>query len=194
MGFQTFKVPEGVGGRYSVLTPVGLLPLAVAGVNVAELLKGAAAAAEDCTRASLWSNPAYAFAVLMHAADEKKKRSILVMMPTRTPWPRGRLVRPNWAESLGKRLSTPGREFFAGKTPVKAVGARTSTPSFSLYGKAPRQGHRLPGDQSSVDIGYRTCSRISRTSPTWADTPGRTPARTSRRPRPGLWPEPDGRT
>ena len=46
-GFKTFVIPDDVGGRYSVLTPVGLLPIAVAGFDIAKLLKGAQAAAKD---------------------------------------------------------------------------------------------------------------------------------------------------
>lgn len=50
-GYETFVVPDNVGGRYSVLTPVGLLPIAVAGIDIDKLMAGAAAERERCMRA-----------------------------------------------------------------------------------------------------------------------------------------------
>ena len=139
MSFETYDVPPGVGGRFTVLTPVSLLPLAIAGVNVAELLRGAAVAAEDCTKASMWSNPAYLFAALMFALREKKKRSTVVMMPYAdslagvADW-----FAQLWAESLGKRLSVKGREVWAGQTPIKAVGATDQHSQLQLYMEGPQ--------------------------------------------------------
>ena len=46
MGYETFVIPDNVGGRFTVLTPVGLLPIAVAGINIDEIMKGAADARE----------------------------------------------------------------------------------------------------------------------------------------------------
>jgi len=137
-GFECFDVPPGVGGRFSVLTPVALLPLAVAGVNVAELLKGAAAAAESCTRPNLWQNPAYLFTVLTYALHRQKGRSILVMMPYADALARvADWFNQLWAESLGKRLSTDGRVVKAGQTPVKAVGATDQHSQLQLYMEGP---------------------------------------------------------
>ena len=138
-GYQTFETPPGVGGRFSVLTPVSLLPLAVAGVNVAELLRGAAAASETCTRAAFWNNPAYLFAALSYALRQRKGRSILVMMPYAdalaevADW-----FNQLWAESLGKRLSTDGRVVKAGQTPVKALGATDQHSQVQLYMEGPQ--------------------------------------------------------
>lgn len=139
VGFECFDVPPGVGGRFSVLTPVGLLPLAVAGVNVAELLRGAAAAAEVCAKAALWTNPAYLFAALTYTLRQRKGRSILVMMPYAdalagmADW-----FNQLWAESLGKRLSTDGRVVWAGQTPIKAVGATDQHSQVQLYMEGPQ--------------------------------------------------------
>ncbi|MBU2550836.1 MAG: glucose-6-phosphate isomerase [Proteobacteria bacterium] len=139
MGFQTCDVPAGVGGRFSVFTPVGLLPLAVAGVNVAEMLRGAAAAEESCTRAALWNNPAYLFAAVNYALRQKRGRNILVMMPYAdslsevADW-----FAQLWAESLGKRLSTDGRVVMAGQTPVKAVGVTDQHSQVQLYMEGPQ--------------------------------------------------------
>ncbi len=61
-GYETFVVPDNVGGRYSVLTAVGLLPIAVAGVDIEALMDGAKEMMETCRRASLDENPAWRYA------------------------------------------------------------------------------------------------------------------------------------
>lgn len=65
-GYQQFVIPDDVGGRYSVLTPVGLLPAAVAGVDIKALVAGARAMAERCKAADVLESPAYALAALYH--------------------------------------------------------------------------------------------------------------------------------
>jgi glucose-6-phosphate isomerase len=62
-GYETFVVPDDVGGRYSVLTAVGLLPIAVAGINIDELMNGAAEARENYLKENLAENDAYVYAV-----------------------------------------------------------------------------------------------------------------------------------
>ncbi|MGA4516260.1 glucose-6-phosphate isomerase [Solibacillus silvestris] len=66
-GYRQFEIPSNVGGRYSVLTPVGLLPLAVAGVDVDSLMLGAKLAATEFSESHLEHNEAYRYAVLRHA-------------------------------------------------------------------------------------------------------------------------------
>ena len=61
-GYETFVVPDDVGGRYSVLTAVGLLPIAVAGVDIEALMEGAKEMMEPCRRASLDESPAWRYA------------------------------------------------------------------------------------------------------------------------------------
>ena len=58
-GWETFVVPDDVGGRYSVLTAVGLLPIAVAGVDIQALMQGAARMQEACTAGDMEQNPAW---------------------------------------------------------------------------------------------------------------------------------------
>lgn len=62
-GYETFVVPNDIGGRYSVLTAVGLLPIAVAGVKIDELIRGASEAREDLNNEDLVENEAYRYAV-----------------------------------------------------------------------------------------------------------------------------------
>lgn len=67
-GYKTYVVPDDVGGRYSVLTPVGLLPLAVAGFNIREFVKGAIAMKEVVTTAkTIDENPAFMYAAARNA-------------------------------------------------------------------------------------------------------------------------------
>lgn len=62
-GYETFVVPDDIGGRYSVLTAVGLLPIAVAGINIDELINGAKQAMIDFGEENLLKNEAYKYAV-----------------------------------------------------------------------------------------------------------------------------------
>ncbi len=61
-GYETFVVPDDIGGRYSVLTAVGLLPIAAAGVDIDALMAGAAEMMDTCTAADIAENPAWAYA------------------------------------------------------------------------------------------------------------------------------------
>ena len=69
-GYETFVIPDDVGGRYSVLTPVGLLPIAVAGIDTDRLLAGAAAAAEEYQKPGL-DNTAWQYAAARNALYRK---------------------------------------------------------------------------------------------------------------------------
>lgn len=62
-GYETFVVPDDVGGRYSVLTAVGLLPIAVAGIDIDQLMSGAAKAEIDFSKENILENEAYKYAV-----------------------------------------------------------------------------------------------------------------------------------
>lgn len=70
-GYETFVVPDDVGGRYSVLTAVGLLPIAVAGIDIREMMKGAKAAREAFRKPSLEDNAAYRYAAVRTALYRK---------------------------------------------------------------------------------------------------------------------------
>jgi glucose-6-phosphate isomerase len=72
-GFETFVIPDDVGGRYSVLTAVGLLPIAVSGSDIEAMMKGAAQAREDFGNSELEENPAYQYAAVRNALYNKGK-------------------------------------------------------------------------------------------------------------------------
>ncbi|GHU70040.1 glucose-6-phosphate isomerase [Clostridia bacterium] len=137
-GLPTFIVPDNVGGRYSELSPVGLLAAAVDGVNIRELLKGAADMDAWCASTELWDNPALLEATLMAIAYTEMGRNIQVMMPYADSL---RLVSDwfvqLWAESLGKRINREGRDVFVGQTPVKALGVTDQHSQLQLYSEGP---------------------------------------------------------
>ncbi len=175
-GLASFVVPDNVGGRFSVLTPVGLLPLAAAGVNIDELLKGAAFMDTIVSNENIWKNPAYLRAVMHYISDIKFNRKIDVMMPYSNAlkdiadW-----YAQLWAESLGKKYSNEGKIVNAGLTPVKALGATDQHSQAQLYMEGPydkvitfirtekfRQDAVLPDNFKDVDaMAYLSGKRMS---------------------------------
>jgi len=137
-GYESFVIPKNVGGRFSELTPVGLFPAAMTGIDVSALLKGAKAMAKRCSDADLPKNPAYLDAALHYLGDVKKGQHVSVMMPYSSAlhdiadW-----YRQLWAESLGKKLDVDGNVVHTGQTPVKALGATDQHSQVQLYVEGP---------------------------------------------------------
>ncbi len=137
-GYRTFPVPDGVDGRQTVLSAVGLLPAALAGIDIRQLLAGAAAMRAATQGDDIRTNPAYLLAALTYLADTERGKYMLVTMPYNdslyglADW-----FRQLWAESLGKRLSTDGREVFAGQTPINSLGAIDQHSQIQLYTEGP---------------------------------------------------------
>jgi glucose-6-phosphate isomerase len=131
-------IPPDVGGRFSVLSSVGLLPAALTGIDIEEILAGAHAMIERCDTDRLAENPAGMFAALQHTADARLSAPIHVVMSYSdrlygiADW-----FRQLWAESLGKRVDRQGREVFRGPTPVKALGATDQHSQVQLYMEGP---------------------------------------------------------
>ena len=137
-GIATLDVPPAVGGRFSVLSPVGLLPAALAGIDVAALLVGAGRAVERAASDDLLRNPAALYAALHWAADSDLGARIHVLMPyTDRLRELAEWFRQLWAESLGKRLDREGRTVHVGPTPVAAVGATDQHSQVQLFMEGP---------------------------------------------------------
>src|SRR5690606_1662104 len=99
---------------------VGLLPAALAGIDIEALLAGAAAMDERCRTDDLGANPAGIFAALQYLADTEYHAPIHVMMPyTDRLYSVADWFRQLWAESLGKQHDRDGAEVFRGPTPVR---------------------------------------------------------------------------
>jgi len=129
-------IPPSVGGRFSVLTPVGTLPAALIGIDVAKLLEGAAAMVDRCETSKLGDNPAGVYASLQWLADTRHGKVINVFMPYSDPlrdfadW-----FVQLWAESLGKHLADGSS---VGQTPVPAVGATDQHSQVQLFMEGPK--------------------------------------------------------
>ncbi|MGH7636353.1 MAG: glucose-6-phosphate isomerase [Gemmatimonadaceae bacterium] len=128
------QIPANVGGRFSVLSPVGVLPAALIGIDTAGLLEGAADLARRCTAEKVSENPAGVFATLQFLADTRHGKHVHVLMPysdalrDMAAW-----FVQLWAESLGKtRGDTP-----VGPTPVAALGATDQHSQVQLFMEGP---------------------------------------------------------
>ncbi|MBW7997237.1 MAG: glucose-6-phosphate isomerase [Candidatus Glassbacteria bacterium] len=137
-GLTDFIIPDNVGGRFSIFTPVGLLPAALMGIDIRQLLAGAAAMDERTKKADLHANPAYVAAVLLFLAERTHGRNIDVMFSYSdalfdvADW-----FRQLWAESLGKKHSLGGKEVYCGLTPVRALGVTDQHSQTQLYMEGP---------------------------------------------------------
>jgi len=137
-GYQCFVIPAGIGGRFSELTPVGLLAAAICGIDVRQLMEGALAMDQwICNSKGVLSNPAQLRAALAYLSWQKGK-NISVFMPyadglkTMADW-----YAQLWAESLGKRFDRQGRIVHSGQTPVKALGVTDQHSQVQLYVEGP---------------------------------------------------------
>lgn len=131
-------VPPNVGGRFSVLSPVGLFPAAVCGAALDELLAGAADMEQRCQTDHLTENPAGMLATLLHQADVTSGRPIHVLMPyVDRLRPVALWFQQLWAESLGKSVLVTGEEYHTGPTPLAALGARDQHSLLQLLMEGP---------------------------------------------------------
>ena len=134
-GVPALEIPSNVGGRFSVLTPVGLLPAALMGVDTAAMLEGAGDMAARCAKADPSANPAAAFALLQWLADTRHGLNTHVMMPYAdslrdfAAW-----FVQLWAESLGK-IRPDGTS--VGPTPLPALGATDQHSQVQLFMEGP---------------------------------------------------------
>ena len=135
--FKKYVLPDGVGGRFSELCPVGLLPAAVLGIDIKGMLAGAAYMDSLCSKPNISKNPALACAVLQYIAMQQGK-NIHVLMPysdnlkLMADW-----YCQLWAESLGKAVDYAGNTVNAGSTPVKSLGVTDQHSQVQLYIEGP---------------------------------------------------------
>ena len=139
-------IPPNIGGRFSVLTPVGTLPAALIGIDVKSLLAGAGEMAKRCQTDDIAKNPAGIYAMLQWLADTQLKKSIAVFMPYSDPlrdfaaW-----FVQLWAESLGKKRKDGTS---VGSTPVAALGATDQHAQVQLFMEG-------PADKTVTFVGLR---------------------------------------
>jgi len=135
-GIPALDIPPNVGGRFSVLTPVGTLPAALIGIDISQLLAGAKEMGDRCSTQDLARNPAGIYAMLQWLADTRYGKTIDVLMPYSDPlrdfaaW-----FVQLWAESLGKHTPDGGS---VGPTPLVALGATDQHSQVQLFMEGPK--------------------------------------------------------
>jgi len=134
---RCLEVPQGVGGRFSILSAVGLFSGAMCGIDIDSLLQGAREMDSRVSCEDFYKNPAAINAAInYHFYNHGKK--ISVMMPYScalqglADW-----YRQLWAESLGKAKDLTGNEVHIGPTPIKALGATDQHSQVQLYREGP---------------------------------------------------------
>ena len=101
-GYETFVVPDDVGGRFSVLTAVGLLPIAAAGVDIEAMMKGAQDAREVCKGGDMSTNPSFQYAALRNILYRKGKGTEILVNYEPALTMMGEWFKQLYAESEGK--------------------------------------------------------------------------------------------
>jgi len=134
---QWLEVPDGVGGRFSVLSAVGLFSAAMCGIDIDSLLEGARDMDKRASVEDFYKNPAAINAAInYHCYNQGKKISIMFpysyALKDLADW-----YRQLWAESLGKANDLKGGEVHIGPTPVKALGATDQHSQVQLYREGP---------------------------------------------------------
>lgn len=136
-GYRSLVVPADVGGRFSVLSSVGLFPLAVVGIDIDGLLQGAREMDEYDSHNSARDNIMSIYAMLQMRAY-KTGQPISVLMPYSYGLREfGFWFRQLWAESLGKKVDLDGNVVHVGPTPIAAVGPTDQHSQVQLYMEGP---------------------------------------------------------
>ena len=155
-GYETFVVPDDVGGRYSVLTAVGLLPIAVAGIDIDSMMKGAYDASLDSKNESYEKNPAMQYALLRNAlAKQGKSIEILVGYE-----PYALMLNEWWKQLYGESEGKDKKGIFPASvvfsTDLHSLGQYIQDGQRILFEttlnvKNPGVSFKIPGDEANVD-------------------------------------------
>ena len=137
-GYRVFGIPENVGGRFSVLSPAGLLPAALIGIDIGKLTRGARRMTHLCWQPDFGENIALRMALCHWLILTRKAKSIQVAFPySNHLWGTAFWFRQLWAESLGKARNRAGEEVHTGQTPVAALGTTDQHSQVQLYIEGP---------------------------------------------------------
>lgn len=137
-GYKTFVIPDDVGGRFSVFSAVGLLPLALVGIDIDEIMNGVKDMDLALKNTDIHQNMAAQGALIQYLMDTKLGKKLSVMMPysSRLKYISDWFVQL-WAESLGKEVNNNGEMVNVGPTPIKALGATDQHSQIQLYNEGP---------------------------------------------------------
>ncbi len=171
-GYRTYVVPDNVGGRYSVLTPVGLLPIAVAGINIDKLVEGASQIEKLCKDNPTLENPVAQYAVARQILYRKgKKTEILVNYE-----PRLHYFSEWWKQLYGESEGKDGKGLFPASvsftTDLHSLGQYIQDGERSLFETvvSVQNAHhemRIPADNDNLDqLNYIASRRLSEVNAT----------------------------
>ena len=136
---ETLPIPENIGGRFCVFTPVGLFPSLFAGIDIKKVLEGAEKIKNQLTEKDLKKNVLIKTASFLTFLKTKKNINQTVLMPYSSklkilsPW-----FVQLWAESLGKKDSVDGKEIYEGLTPIGSYGATDQHSQMQLFMDGPK--------------------------------------------------------
>jgi glucose-6-phosphate isomerase len=165
-GYDMMPVPGDVGGRFSVLSPVGLFSAAMCGIDIEQLLAGAQAMNTRLAQADWQQSPGCLLAAIKYLMFARKGKPMHVMMPySNRLYLLADWYRQLWAESLGKREDRGGNDVFTGPTPIKALGTTDQHSQVQLY----REG---PNDKLTVFLEVKKPPKDVRIPDAFGDVPG----------------------
>ena len=135
--YARFVIPKNVGGRFSVLTPVGTLPAALLGLDVQAMMEGARKTVAQ-SQQPFFRNPALAAAFIQFVLEREYHKRILVLFPYSQPlWKFAFWFKQLWGESMGKKLNRRGKEVYYGQTPTAALGVTDQHSQLQLFIEGP---------------------------------------------------------
>lgn len=137
LGIDCLQVPSNVGGRFSVLTPVGILPALFAGINVDQLWQGAESVKSRLLESNVEKNELLKLAsIIMQLKDKAVSQTVFMPYSSKLRdfsfW-----FIQLWAESLGKKLSRDGKIINTGLTPIPGYGATDQHSQVQLFMEGP---------------------------------------------------------
>ncbi len=137
LGGQLLHIPADLGGRYSVLSPVGFLPAEVVGIDSAALLAGASRLHTAIVTTPTQENAVYTLALCLDELARRGKRTHVLFSYSSLLFDFGLWFQQLWAESLGKERNLAGEVVHAGTTPLPAVGATDQHSLLQLFKEGP---------------------------------------------------------
>ena len=155
-GYETFIIPDDVGGRFSVLTPVGLLPIACAGLDIDAMMQGAADACEEFKSSDLKTNDSYQYAVVRNVLHRKGKDIELLVNYE----PQLHYVGEWWKQLYGESEGKDGKGLFPTATDfttdLHSLGQFIQEGSKVLFEtvlkiKEPQMNLEIPSDAENLD-------------------------------------------
>ncbi len=172
-GYETFVVPDDIGGRFSVLTAVGLLPIAVAGIDIDALMAGAAFAREKYTSAPYEENACLQYAALRNILSRKGKTTEILVSYE----PSAAMLSEWWKQLYGESEGKDGKGIYPASvifsTDLHSLGQFVQDGTRNLFEtvidiKKPTDSYKVPFDSENIDglnfIAEREIDEINHTA------------------------------